>query len=298
MKIKPRTIIIVSSVILVGVLYGGYRFYLLQQKYNQQVAASNQLTHTLQSQIATLAEHLQTSVGDSESLASALQATKDSLSTYEQQLQSLNGTVGTLTKITQTDPELLKKYSKVYFLNENYIPSSLTDIEKPYLIDPARSMQIHAQVWPHLQAMLDDSSAQQLSLRVASAYRSFGTQAILKSNYKITYGTTAANKFSAEQGYSEHQLGTTVDLTTVGLKGLSSSFEKTPEFKWLNDTAYKYGFILSYPKNNKYYTYEPWHWRYVGIDLATKLHDEGKYLYELDQRDIDGYLGSIFNEVI
>jgi hypothetical protein len=53
--------------------------------------------------------------------------------------------------------------------------------------------------------------------------------------------------------------------------------------------------VLSYPKNNKYYIYEPWHWRYVGVSLATWLHDNGKYLYDVDQREIDEYLLTIFD---
>ena len=143
--------------------------------------------------------------------------------------------------------------------------------------------------------MLDDATEAGLKLRIASAYRSFKTQESLKTSYKVTYGTTSANKFSADQGYSEHQLGTTVDLTTASSGALSSSFEKTTEFKWLTQHAYKYGFVLSYPKNNKYYIYEPWHWRFVGVKLATMLHEEKLYLYDVDQREIDTYLISIFD---
>jgi len=54
-------------------------------------------------------------------------------------------------------------------------------------------------------------------------------------------------------------------------------FNKTKAYQWLLNNAYKYGFILSYPENNEYYIYEPWHWRFVGIKLATKLHNENKF---------------------
>ncbi|MEK7495870.1 MAG: D-alanyl-D-alanine carboxypeptidase family protein, partial [Patescibacteria group bacterium] len=64
---------------------------------------------------------------------------------------------------------------------------------------------------------------------------------------------------------------------------------------WLTENAYKYGFILSYPKQNTYYRFEPWHWRFVGVALATKLHDGNKYFYDLSQREIDQYLVSIFD---
>jgi D-alanyl-D-alanine carboxypeptidase len=131
-------------------------------------------------------------------------------------------------------------------------------------------------------------------LRVVSAYRSFAEQMTLKSGYRVQYGT-GANAFSAEQGYSEHQLGTTVDFTTPVIKGAYASFENTTAYAWLTKNAYKYGFILSYPKGNSYYVYEPWHWRFVGKDLADRLHDEGLDFYEMDQREIDEYLIRIFD---
>jgi LAS superfamily LD-carboxypeptidase LdcB len=146
-----------------------------------------------------------------------------------------------------------------------------------------------------MKEMIDATNDEGLGLLITSAYRSFGTQASLKAAYKVTYGTSAANRFSADQGYSEHQLGTTVDFTTAKTGDLSGSFDKTPEFAWLNTNAYRNGFVLSYPQTNKYYIYEPWHWRYVGIDLATKLHTDNEHLYDVDQREIDGYLISIFD---
>jgi zinc D-Ala-D-Ala carboxypeptidase len=200
-----------------------------------------------------------------------------------------------LTKLTTLDPELLKKYSKIYFLSENYAPPKLENIDSAYVIDTTRTLQIHADVAPYLDRLLDDAAEDGIPLRVASAYRSFATQKDLKSGYRFIYGAGTANQFSAEQGYSEHQLGTTVDFTTLTLKGTAIEFETTSSFKWLMDNAHQYGFVLSYPKGNGYYTYEPWHWRFVGEDLADDLHDEGKYFYEYDQRKIDEYLIKIFD---
>ena len=108
------------------------------------------------------------------------------------------------------------------------------------------------------------------------------------------YGS-GANKFSADQGYSEHQLGTTVDFTTPDIGAGFSKFETTAAYTWLTDNAYKYGFALSYPKNNAYYQFEPWHWRFVGVELATKLHNDNMYFYDLNQRIIDTYLVYIFD---
>ena len=110
----------------------------------------------------------------------------------------------------------------------------------------------------------------------------------------MSYGS-GANSFSADQGYSEHQLGTAIDFTTLELGSDFSSFEKTDAYKWLLDNAYEYGFILSYPKDNTYYQFEPWHWRFVGKSLANTLHQENKNFYDVDQRTIDSYLISIFD---
>jgi LAS superfamily LD-carboxypeptidase LdcB len=207
----------------------------------------------------------------------------------------LSGTVDVLQKYAKTDKQLLEKYSKVYFLNENYIPESLTAIDSSYLFEKNKDVEFHTNAYPFLKNMLNGAKASGLNILVASAYRSFGTQSSLKSSYKKTFGTTAANSFSADQGYSEHQLGTAADLTTPSVGGGLNGFEKTPEYTWLQNNAYRYGFILSYPANNAYYIFEPWHWRFVGIALATRLHNDKKHFYDLDQRDINDYLVKIFD---
>jgi zinc D-Ala-D-Ala carboxypeptidase len=142
--------------------------------------------------------------------------------------------------------------------------------------------------------MLDDAAEDGIDLKVVSAYRSFDEQDDLKGQYTQLYGS-GANTFSADQGYSEHQLGTTLDLTTPTIGGAYTSFATTEAFAWLRANAYKYGFILSYPENNTFYVYEPWHWRFVGEDLARDLHRADAHFYDWDQRKIDEYLISIFD---
>jgi len=211
------------------------------------------------------------------------------------QVGELSGTVDTLKKLTETDPELLKKYSKVYFLNENYVPRGLVNISSEYLLKPTKPLQVLSKTNEYLERLMEISAAYNLKLKILSAFRSFDTQSTLKSSYKVTYGAGTANQFSAEQGYSEHQLGTTVDFTTPTIGDTLSGFSKTPEYKWLINNAHKYGFILSYPADNEYYTYEPWHWRFVGVELATRLHEEKQNFYDLEQRQIDPYLVKIFD---
>jgi len=134
-----------------------------------------------------------------------------------------------------------------------------------------------------------------IELLVASAFRSFDEQASLKSSYTVTYGAGTANQFSADQGYSEHQLGTSADFTTLAVGGNFSKFETDPAYKWMLENAYKYGFVLSYPKGNVYYKFEPWHWRFVGTELAKRLYIDKEYFYDLGQREIDQYLIKIFD---
>ncbi len=203
--------------------------------------------------------------------------------------------IDTLTKLTTIDPELLKKYSKVYFLSENYIPPVVTPINSSYRVDPDKELLILSQAAPFLDQLFAAASQDSIPLRIASAYRSFATQKDIKTGYRLVYGAGTANQFSAEQGYSEHQLGTALDFTTPTIKGAELTFEVTSSFTWLNKNAYKYGFVISYPKGNGYYQYEPWHWRFVGRALAKTLHDQGKNFYELDQRTLDSYLIQIFD---
>lgn len=209
------------------------------------------------------------------------------------ELNNLKDAVNALVKLRNLDPELLKKYSKIYFLNENYVPKNLIQIDPQY-VSNSQDQYILSNVLPFLYTLLSDAKKANIDLKIKWAYRSFWEQYNIKSKDMITYGT-GANKFVADQGYSEHQLGTTVDFVTTEYNDNSSLFHKTKAYQWLVNNAYKYGFVLSYPKGNQYYIYEPWHWRFVGIKLATYLHNQGKYLYDLDQREIDQYLLYIFD---
>ncbi len=195
-------------------------------------------------------------------------------------------------KRAEADEMLLAKYSKIFFLNEHYAPEHISYIPTEFSKNGI-SLRIKSEVLPFLQAMLEDMKEEGLNPKVVSAYRSFEQQKHLKGAYLQTYGS-GANKFSADQGYSEHQLGTTVDIVNDSAS-LTYDFENTDEFKWLKDNAWKYGFVLSYPKDNGYYIYEPWHWRFVGKGLAKRLHDEGKYFYDLSQNEIYKYLINIFD---
>lgn len=284
---KLSAITVISLLAVVIVALGAYLYYFHKKSEAAQLALNNQ--------IAELETHVKNVELERTSLSDALDAERVRNADFEDQVKKLTNTVGVLDKLSKTDPELLKKYSKVYFLNEHYEPPRLLNVTEKYLSDPDKPQQIHRDVWPFLKRLLERADDDRgLHLLVASAYRSFGTQAGLKSSYRVTYGAGTANQFSADQGYSEHQLGTAIDFTTPATSATLDGFENTPEYKWLEENAYKYGFVLSYPPNNSYYQYEPWHWRFVGIELAARLHEDNQYFYDLDQRTIDQYLINIF----
>ena len=276
--------LILSIIALILAIYVAYQYRVLNSEFESKRAQDVELM----SQLGDMKEEKLNLL----ELSAYQQSIIDS---FQGQISNIGSTVGTLEKLSQTDPELLKKYSKIYFLNENYVPAKLTEIDKGYVYNATNNFFIHAEVWPFLKKLVDDARANQIELLVASAFRSFGTQASLKSEYKVIYGAGTANQFSADQGYSEHQLGTSIDFTTLAVAGVSSSFETDPAYTWLKDNAYKYGFVLSYPSGNTYYKFEPWHWRFVGVALANTLHKQGKYFYDLDQREIDTYLIKLFD---
>lgn len=246
-------------------------------------------------EIRVRAERIQDLEHEKSELSDALTNANATIAEFEEQLRGLSTTVGTLIKLRDTDPELLQKYSKVYFLSDTYVPRGLVPIDDKYVLDASRDMQFHGKAIDKLYALMDIARAQGMDLYIASAFRSFEEQNDLKAQYKITYGAGTANSFSADQGYSEHQLGTTVDFTTKKIGGGLAGFDKTSEYKWLVDNAHKYGFILSYPQGNAYYVFEPWHWRFVGVSLANRLHEERENFIDLEQRQIDPYLVNIFN---
>lgn len=293
-------VVVFVMILMVGVL--GYGFFRIMTLDKQVVALSAQLASTNEKLYGTagqLSQLSSTTEGLSQTLTSTTEVVtnvSNNVNSVQQQVGGVQQQVGHLQKLSTIDPELLKKYSKVYFLNENYTPAHLSLIPQDYVYSNTKQEMFAQEALPFLLRMLNDAKAAGVTLHVNSGYRSFGKQGTLKSQYKVTYGAGTASTFAADQGYSEHQLGATVDLVTSGSNGdLVQAFEKTPAFTWLKENAHKYGFEMSYPKGNAYYVYEPWHWRFVGVKLATYLHESKSNFYDLDQRDIDAYLVTLFD---
>lgn len=291
---KHHVFITMGIVLLIAIIvgYGEYRLWGLKQ---QIILQDRDLAAIFDDKVKNLDDKIASIVEQNNLLNSTVQDQINQTSDLLDQVEQVGDTAAALDKLSKVDPQLLQKYSKVYFLNENYKPADLTSIPSKYTFDRKKDYELYDKVEPFLENMLNDAENDGVDIKVISAYRSFDAQASLKSNYQVTYGAGTANSFSADQGYSEHQLGTTVDFTNTDLGANYETFDTTEAYTWLTKNAYKYGFTLSYPKNNSYYVYEPWHWRFVGEDLAYKLHRQGKYFYDLDQRTINNYLGVFFD---
>lgn len=116
-------------------------------------------------------------------------------------------------------------------------------------------------------------------MQVQSAYRSYDVQVSVYGSYAASEGQAGADTHSARPGYSEHQTGLALDISALPAQcTLAACFADTDQGKWLAANAWKYGFLLRYP--NKLtgitgYTFEPWHYRYIGVELATEMHKIG-----------------------
>ncbi len=130
--------------------------------------------------------------------------------------------------------------------------------------------------------MKNDANGQGLNLYIGSGYRSYYDQQYIYNNYVKRDGQAAADTYSARAGHSEHQTGLAFDVCERNTSAcISSWFNDTAAAKWMSDNCYKYGLILRYPKgkdNLTGYMYESWHFRYVGVELATKLYNGGNWI--------------------
>jgi D-alanyl-D-alanine carboxypeptidase len=115
-----------------------------------------------------------------------------------------------------------------------------------------------------------------LELSSNSAYRSYSAQVDVYNEDVATNGKAFADTSTARPGYSEHQTGLAIDIgARSGDCSLKTCFEDTDEGEWLEDNAWRFGFVLRYPEDKSHITgfdFEPWHFRYVGVDLATEMH--------------------------
>jgi len=165
---------------------------------------------------------------------------------------------------------LVNKYNK---LPSGFMQYNLVNMDKQYVAKDGKQYLLLDTVYNEYVRMSNAAKSAGLSMWVVSAYRTEDYQRNLYNDRVRTSGIAYADNYSARPGHSEHQTGMAVDLGCAG-----GTFEYSPEFKWMQNHAHEYGFILRYPKGKEWitgYSYEPWHYRYVGAQVAGIIHREG-----------------------
>lgn len=166
---------------------------------------------------------------------------------------------------------------------KEYTPPNLAFPNVRLRVPGNESMKIRADVGTAIEQLFTAAQTNGHSPMFSSGYRSYAYQVNLYNGYVKSQGQAAADKESARPGHSEHQTGLAFDICNAGSCKLVQSFGDTPLGKWVADNAHKHGFTIRYKQGKESvtgYTYEPWHLRYVGVDLATQLHASGATLEE------------------
>ena len=190
------------------------------------------------------------------------------------------------TKYTDNYSEtvLVNKYSAV---SEKYKPEDLMTIDKKYWVDNEKQQGAKVAV-DAFEKMAKDAEKEGIYLLANSTYRSYKDQEDVYNTYKDLYGEKYALRYAAKAGFSEHQTGLVVDIASKK----SNLFDNTKEAAWVKDNAYKYGFILRYPKGKEGitgYKYESWHYRYVGKKIAKYIQEHNitydEYYYKFIDKE-------------
>lgn len=191
-------------------------------------------------------------------------------------------------KTHQEDPAITAVVNKEFSLSEDYAPDDLVTVEVPTVLENPEVNQLRKVAADALKEMFEEAKYEDVYLHARSGYRSYQTQVQLYQRYVEKNGEKAANRYSAKAGQSEHQTGLVMDVTSESANfQLLTNFGELKEGKWLKEYAHEYGFIIRYPEGKEDitgYIYEPWHIRYLGVNLATDVYESGltyeEYLLE------------------
>lgn len=173
--------------------------------------------------------------------------------------------------------------NKYYKLDANYEASDLTIINSKYAVG---TQKLRYEAAKKFEEMANIMEKEGLKIYAGSTYRSFSYQEGLYNRYVKQDGFAEAETYSARAGYSEHQLGLAVDIVNGKWNYLSENDE---EYTYLINNSYKYGFILRYPRGKEYvtgYMFEDWHFRYLGVELATKVYNSSLTYDEYVAREV------------
>jgi len=182
---------------------------------------------------------------------------------------------------TRDGNDLLVLVNKEYKLPSSYAPTDLV-LASDSGIRLGGSYYLRNILINDLTNLINASKADSIDLSIVSAYRSYDTQ-ITTYNYWVRInGEEEADKISARAGHSQHQLGTVIDFSSNEVTDkLGVQFRYTKASTWLAANAWRYGFVISYPngyESTTGYSYESWHYRYIGVTNAQEMHDSGMIL--------------------
>lgn len=170
---------------------------------------------------------------------------------------------------------LINKFNK---LPEDYIPKDLEKINISYAND-YKYVRKSAKI--AFEKLSNDAKKLGYKIIAISTFRSYRYQEQLYLYYVRTKGKDYADNCSARPGHSEHQSGLSIDV--MGENMDYNEFEQSQSFNWMKENAHKYGFIMRYPSGKEHITgfkYEPWHYRYVGIEVASTIYNNNITLEE------------------
>lgn len=175
------------------------------------------------------------------------------------------------TKPTDMSKGNLILVNKYNYLDKDYVPE-LVNVSSSYAY---ANNKCSKEVLDAFISMASSAKEEDITLVINSSYRSYDDQEEVWSSRKAMSGTQKADAYAARAGFSEHQSGLAIDIAQYGIT--YSDFEETKAFAWLSSNAYKYGFILRYTKDAEDitgYSYESWHYRYVGTSVAKQIYSE------------------------
>lgn len=182
--------------------------------------------------------------------------------------------------------DVLVLVNKLHAVSKNYKPTDMVAIKGSYTTN--QGLEMKADAYKAFKKMRKAAKADGIRFKICSAYRTYSTQKWLYNNYLNTMGKKLRDIRSAYPGRSEHHTGYAIDLVTKSTGWtLTQDFAKTSEGKWINKHCAEYGFIIRYPKGKTDitgYDYEPWHLRYVGVDAAEEITEQGITLEEYLKR--------------
>jgi D-alanyl-D-alanine carboxypeptidase len=213
------------------------------------------------------------------STTTTVEPTKESTTTKKSDYERLTTPAGGETLGTTPKGYEVKKIDGLYYVDGYLIANKTYSLPKSY--NPGK---LKAEVETAANKMFADAQKEvNNNMWAQSGFRSYSTQESIYNRYVSRDGQKEADTYSARPGHSEHQSGLAFDVCATGKSCIDSGFDNTKEAKWLSENAYKYGFILRYPKGTDKvaqtgYMYESWHFRYVGEDLAEKLYNNGDWI--------------------